>query len=127
MTSVVLDTSAVIAFLRKEPGGDLISPMLRGAWLSAVNYCEIIGKAKDIQIDSGVAASTLARLGLQTVPFEETHALAAAALREPTRSLGLSLADRACLALGQLLNCPVFTADRRWKDAATGIDIRLIR
>jgi ribonuclease VapC len=127
MTSIVLDTSAVIAFLRKEPGADLVAPMLRGGCLSAVNYCEIIGKAKDIQIDPVVAASTLTRLGLHTVPFDEGHALAAAALREPTRSLGLSLADRACLALGQLLNCPVFTSDRRWKDAATGIDVHLIR
>ncbi len=127
MTSVVLDTSAVIAFLRKEPGADLIAPILRGGCLSAVNYCEIIGKAKDIQIDPVVAASTLARLGLHTVPFDQTHALAAAALREPTRSLGLSLADRACLALGQLMDCPVFTADRRWKDAALPVDVRLIR
>ena len=127
MTDVVLDTSAVIAFLRKEPGGDLVAPILRGARLSTVNYCELIGKAKDINIAHDIAASTLARLGLETVPFEETHALAAAAMRESTRSLGLSLADRACLALGLLLHCPVFTADRRWKDAATGIDVRLIR
>jgi len=127
MSDVVLDTSAVIAFLRKEPGGDLIAPILRGARLSTVNFCEIIGKAKDINIAQDLAASTLARLGLQTVPFEDTHAFAAAGLREPTRSLGLSLADRACLALGLLLQCPVYTSDRRWKDAAIAVDIRLIR
>jgi len=48
MTSVVLDTSSVIAFLRKEPGGERVAPMLRGARLSIVNYCEIIGKGNDI-------------------------------------------------------------------------------
>jgi ribonuclease VapC len=127
MTNVVLDTSAVIAFLRQEPGADLVAPMLRGGCLSTVNYSELIGKAKDINIAPNIVATTVARLGLVTVPFNDSHALATAGLRESTRSLGLSLADRACLALGLLLDCPVFTADRRWKDAASHIDVRLIR
>jgi len=50
-----------------------------------------------------------------------------AALRLPTRSLGLSLADRACLALARRLDLPVITAGLTWLGADVGVEIRSIR
>lgn len=67
------------------------------------------------------------RLGLEVVPFGEADALASAELRTSTRHAGLSLADRACLALAIRENAPVITADRAWARLDLGLDIQLIR
>lgn len=44
-----------------------------------------------------------------------------------TRQLGLSLADRACLALARQLSLPVLTADHAWAEAALELEVKLIR
>jgi len=127
MTRAVLDASAVLAFLRNEPGADVVRPHLRGGLLSAVNLTEVFVKSASINIASHTTASILDELGVVCVPFDETHAAVTASLLPPTKSRGLSLADRACLALGKLTRLPVLTADHRWKEVKTGVDVRLIR
>ncbi len=59
--------------------------------------------------------------------FDAVHAELAAILREPTRDLGLSLADRACLALASDLEVPAVTADRSWRDLDIGVEVELVR
>jgi PIN domain nuclease of toxin-antitoxin system len=131
--AVVLDSSARLALLNGEPGADeVIEALARGARVSSVNYCEVLGKL----VDAGVPAADAERAleaaralesALEIVGFDREHARAAAALREATRARGLSLGDRACLALARALGVPAVTADRSWKGLELGVAIRPVR
>ena len=59
--------------------------------------------------------------------FDAEQARLAGELLLRTRSLGLSLGDRACLALAMVLKAPVYTADRIWKGLKLGVPIHVIR
>lgn len=133
MSSAVLDASALVAFLNEEPGADAVEQALgRGAWISIVNWAEVISKAAEMGADPVRVRDELVQMGvlgkaLQIVTLTEEDALEMARLRPATRTLGLSLGDRACLALGQRLGLPVLTADRLWSQVALDLEIRLIR
>ncbi len=100
---------------------------LPGGLLSSVNYTEVIGKCLDRgEAMSGVLGK-LAAMGVHVVIHDLQLAQRAGALRPLTRRFGLSLADRACLALAERERAQVLTADRSWKSLALGLDIRLIR
>jgi PIN domain nuclease of toxin-antitoxin system len=127
MTAVVLDASAVLAVYFDEPGGEQVVRTLPGALLSAVNYSELIGKCLDRGEPIDHAVRKLAALGFQIVVHDAALARRAGELRLPTKRHGLSLADRACLALAERKNASVLTADRQWATLDLGIDVRLIR
>jgi PIN domain nuclease of toxin-antitoxin system len=61
------------------------------------------------------------------IPFTAEQAKAAGSMVAETRAWGLSLGDRACLALGLALQAPVYTADRSWKNLKLGVQIHVIR
>ena len=124
---VVLDASAVLALYFDEPGAANVQSVLPGALLSAVNYTEVIGKCLDRGDSLQAALHKLAAIGVDTVAFDAPLARRAGALRVRTKHLGLSLADRACLALAQREAAPVLTGDRKWTRLELGIDIRLFR
>ena len=113
--TVVLDTSAVIAFLNGEPGGEKVGPRMQGALLSSVNLCEIVSKYAEWGEDAEETLRNVEELEVIVVPFTPAHALSAAQLRPTTRALGLSLGDRACLALGLEQGATVLTADKAWE------------
>jgi PIN domain nuclease of toxin-antitoxin system len=73
------------------------------------------------------AWSSVAYLGLSFIELDPPQARAIAALRPLTRPLGLSLGDRACLALAQQLRRPALTAERSWARLDVGVEVRLIR
>lgn len=127
---MLFDTSAVLAYLNAEPGWQSIEPLLLAGngRISTVNQTEVISKLIDWGAAPSVAGSALARLALQPEPFTESHALEAARIRPATRSLGLSLGDRACLATARNLGLVVITGDRPWLKLAEalGLDIRSI-
>jgi len=127
MTEVVLDASAILAFLRREPGSETVQPYLRGGRVSTVNHAEVLAKAVELGIAQSVAGRLVTDLGIDLIAFDENHAAVAASLRAKTRTLGLSLADRSCLALAIVDSLPVLTADRRWKEAKLKLDVRVIR
>lgn len=128
---MLFDTSAVLAFLNAEPGWQGIEPLLLSgkARISTVNQTEVISKLMDWGMDLPAASAVLSRLALQPEVFAENHALEAARMRPITRSLGLSLGDRACLATARNLGLVVITGDRPWLQLAQvlGLDIRSIR
>jgi PIN domain nuclease of toxin-antitoxin system len=64
---------------------------------------------------------------MTVVPFDAPLARLTATLKAPTRPLGLSLADRACLALGLHMNLPVVTGDRDWVKADLPVEIETFR
>ncbi len=123
----MLDASAVLAAYFDEPGAEPVRAALPGSLLSSVNYTEVVGKALDRGEAFGVALRKLAAMGFVIVSHDAQLARRAGELRPLTRRLGMSLADRACLALAEREALPVLTADRSWRAAALAIDIRLIR
>jgi len=109
-----------------EPGADKVVAVLPGAYLSSVNFAEIISRLCDWGKSVSEGISDVEGLGVEVVPLDYDLAAAVGELRPLTRSLGLSLGDRACLALGRKLGLPILTADRAWA-GLSGFDITLIR
>lgn len=104
MSKYVLDDSAVVALLNREPGEDRVEPILAVSVISAVNYCEVIGKLIDAGMPESAARESADLLGVEVIGFSADLAHIAAALRPATKSLVLSLGDRSCLALGLTLH-----------------------
>lgn len=127
MTEVVLDASAILAFLRREPGAEVVRPHLRGGKLSTVNACEVLAKSLVLGIAIDATEQVMDALEVERVPFDDAQAALAAAMLPLTKEHGLSLADRACLALAKVAGLPVLTADRRWQQVKHGVEVKLIR
>jgi PIN domain nuclease of toxin-antitoxin system len=123
----VLDASAVLAVYFDEPGADQVARTLPGALLSAVNYTEVIGKCLDRGETLDCVVRKLAALGFHIVAHDTALARRAGEMRIPTKRFGLSLADRACLALAERENLPVLTADKDWGKVGLALDVRVIR
>lgn len=127
MAEAVLDASAVLAYLGGEPGAELVESALAGARVSAVNLAEIIGKLAERGASEEDLQGMLGPLNLTVDPFEEDQAWIAGAWRPATRALGLSLADRACLALAAARGAKAFTTDKRWADLTLGVEVAVVR
>jgi ribonuclease VapC len=127
MAEVVLDTSAVLALLRNEPGAEPVRAALPAAAMSAANYAELISKLIERGSPASEAIISAADLGLTVVALGAAAAVRVGAMHETTRGRGISLGDRACLALGAELALPVLTADRAWAELDLGIEVVLIR
>ena len=127
MTEAVFDASAVLAVVRREPGGDRLLPLRDRALLSAVNAAEVYAKLLATGLSDPRIADGLRAVVRRVVPFDEEQARAAAEVHARTRSRGLSLADCACLALGRVRGVPVYTADRAWAELDLGVAVELIR
>jgi ribonuclease VapC len=127
MNPVVLDASALLAVLNQELGYKIVEEQLSNAIISAVNLSEVITILTQIGIELETAETLTAEIVSQIVPFDHVHAVTAAALRNLTKAQGLSLGDRACLALAKLKKLPVLTADKAWGRLELGINIQIIR
>ena len=127
MASVVLDASAVLAVLLAEPGAELVRSLLKEATISAVNFAEVVSRLVDKGAPAHEIRAQIKPFGLSVVDFDAALAETTGLLRAQTRNKGISLADRACLALAEREGLPVLTADRRWAELDIGIDIRLVR
>jgi ribonuclease VapC len=128
MNSAVLDASALMTLLNQEPGAEQLSPdILARSVASTVNLAEVQSKlvARGVPPDNAWKA-TLSAVN-EAVMFSSEHAKGAGTLIAETRALGLSLGDRACLALALELKAPVYTADRSWRNLRLGIRIHVIR
>ena len=123
----VLDSSALLAMLFVEPGGDLVADIVGHAVISAVNMAETIAKLVEKGMTLSQAAQSVRIFQMQIEPLDEKMAVTVAALRAPTSKLGLSLGDRACLAVAQKLNMPIMTADKIWAKLEMGVEIIIIR
>lgn len=127
MVGVVLDSSAVLAHLWNEPGGDFEESMFDTAQMSTVNIAEVISRLIDRGAGMDVAETIAKGLAVNAVAFDFSMALEAGKLRAETRHRGLSLGDRACLALARQNGATVLTADRAWADLDIDLEIEMIR
>lgn len=113
MIKNVLDASAVLAVLNGERGEKKVIPLLMDSTVSSVNLTEVAAKLLEAGMDEASAQIAVSVLGIgEIVAFTEDLAWKAARLRPLTRQYGLSLGDRACLALAIKLNVPAVTADQ---------------
>ncbi|WP_373488124.1 type II toxin-antitoxin system VapC family toxin [Blastomonas sp.] len=126
MTNVV-DASVVLAIIFDEPGGQEAVDAIADSLISTVNLSEVLTRCIEQGAEVSFAAQQIDRLNIAIVPFTADDARTAAELRKPTRHRGLSLGDRACLALARREGLPVLTADRRWEGLDVGVEISLIR
>lgn len=127
MPDAVLDASAVLALLHREPGGEMVESILEDSAISSVNISEVIAKLVENGTDPDRAILLTEAQPFQPADYTLAQAQVAGTLRAATRHAGLSLGDRACLALALTLRLPVYTADRAWRDLPLDVDVRLIR
>ena len=124
---IALDASALLAFLFRETGHEAVAEVMQESCMSTVNLSEVIGRFVRDGHDGHQVRLRLEASAIELVPFLTEDAALAAALLPCTRPLGLSLGDRACLALGAARGISVMTADRVWQDVACGVTVNLIR
>lgn len=127
MTDIVLDSSAVLALLNEEPGAERVETVLDQALLSAVNLAEIVSKLVEKGATPEDVNLVIGALSCRIINLDRRDAVRTGLLRHQTRSKGLSLGDRACLALALRHGASVLTTDRVWKDIDVGIDVELLR
>ncbi len=122
-----LDSSAILAVYFQEPGREIVVPILRDALLCTVNLAEVHTRMIDRGAHPKQALSWIEGLGCDVCPFTGQQALTAAKLRTVTRPFGLSLGDRACLALAIDRKATVYTTDKIWKNLPLDLKIEVIR
>ena len=128
MSKIVLDASAILAVIIGEPGQEKLPPQrLADAVISTVNLAEVQGKLESLGWTSKEAWEDATGLLSEAVSFDRQQARTAGELLIQTRALGLSLGDRACLALGIALQAPVYTAEKAWKKVKANVPIHVIR
>jgi len=128
MSKIVLDASALLAVLNQEPGAEKLTPELLGEGVaSTVNLAEVQTKLVREGADPDEAWDLAIASVPRAEPFTSEHAKIAGSIVKQTRPLGLSLGDRACLALAVALKAPVYTTDGEWKRLKLGIGIHVIR
>ena len=124
---VVLDASALLAFMFREAGHERVNAVLDDACMSTVNVAEVLGRfARDGHSPAQVWQAMQAT-AVEWVPLGSRDAVNISVLAPIAQQFGLSLADRACLALARSRNMPVLTADRIWANVDVGIDVEVIR
>jgi ribonuclease VapC len=127
--SIVLDASALLAYLHDEPGADKVDAVIGESLISTVNWSEVVQKSLSRGVDTEGLPEDIEALGVTIEPFTLEDAECTARLWPVSRAFGLSLGDRACLAFAIRRQIPVLTADRAWLSlpATLNLDIRCMR
>jgi ribonuclease VapC len=124
----VLDASALLAYLRDEDGADVVErPLAEDAVIRALSLAEVLSKLTDSGEDPDRVLDAITRLPLDVVPFDADIAVESGRLRPLTAKAGLSLGDRASLALGFRLGRRVLTANAAWLRLVPGVDVEVIQ
>ena len=127
MSAIVFDSSALIAILRQEPGSDVGEQSLNDALISTVNLAEVATYLARNSVPPETINRALTAFPIEVVPFDREQGLIAGCLYPACKSLGLSLGDRACLALAKSKSLPVLTADKAWLKLEIDVAVSSIR
>lgn len=128
MSKLVFDSSAILAIYYNEPGKKKTQSLLEEAdpIISSVNLCEVFTKLLEDGLKADQISESFHALEIKVIDFDARDAVKAAELRGVTKRLGLSLGDRACIALAIENKTTAVTADRKWKKVKE-CSIELIR
>lgn len=127
MNKCVLDASAILALLNDESGAGMVQELLPVAIVSAVNFAEVVTRLSLLGMPENEIQGTLHILGLVIIPFDEELSFQTGLLAIVTKQYGLSLGDRACLALALKTGYSAVTSDRVWKNLEIKLDVKVIR
>jgi ribonuclease VapC len=127
MPDVVLDASVVLAAVFREEGHEVVLTLPGTPLVSTVNLAEVRARLSDQGVDRDTIDSTLDLVNMRPVDFDPEQAALSADLRNVTRSVGLSLGDRACLALAMQRGAVAYTADRAWASVELPVAVKLVR
>ena len=127
MTGYVLDSSAALAVVLGERGSDYVWDRLEGARMSAVNFAEVVTRLTALGASEEASRLVIDNYTARVVPFDVDQAQVAGAMFALTRLQGLSLGDRACLALARSLGCVALTGDRAWTQVDVGVQVEQFR
>lgn len=125
--TIVLDASALLAYLQDELGSDVVDGVLAESVMSSVNWAEVVQKSIAAGVEIEGMLDDLQSLGLTVEPFRAEDGEMTGRLWEQTRQAGLSLGDRACLSLGLRLGISVLTCDRAWARLNLSIAVQMLR
>lgn len=117
----------MLAFMFRETGHAVVEAALPNVCMSTVNLTEVLARFVRDGHSTITVWDHLSNSGIEWVPFSEAQSRIAADLVITTAHIGLSLADRACLALAIDRQLPTLTADRAWAQADVDVEVRLIR
>ena len=122
----VLDSSALIALIKKEKGAEIVEANIKGAVMSAVNYAEVVSvMVRTLPIE--IVSQSLSKLIAEIEPFDKDMAVQSGMLAQQTQKYGLYLGDRACIALALEKGMCILTADKIWGKLDLNIEIKHIR
>jgi len=129
VSDLVLDASALLAMINAEPGSERVLRYMaeRSCVASSVNVAEVVARLSDHGGSDRAIAAIIEGLGIEIAAFNEEDAMSTGLLRSQTRRAGLSLGDRACIALARKLRLPAVTADRAWVGLIPEVDVEAIR
>lgn len=122
-----MDTSAIIALLKQEPGAEDVGRVVGTASICSVNAAEVVAVAMRMGMSHALATEAVEALGMTIEPLDKKLAFRAGEFFGSTRHVGLSIGDCSCLALAEALGAEAWAADRRWLDAGLPVRIHLIR
>ncbi|AIL13493.1 hypothetical protein IM40_08335 [Candidatus Paracaedimonas acanthamoebae] len=126
--NVILDSSALLALLKNEPGSDIVESLLGNIIMSSINVTEVATVLLDSEMTLQECQDTVLPFISAIMPYDEELASLTADLRKQTKAYGLSLGDRSCIALGQKMKLPIYTADKTWGELQIeNVGIKLIR
>ena len=125
--TVVLDASALLAYLLQEPGAEVVDGLLSDARMTSVNWAEVVQKSLSAGVEVQGMREELQALGMRVEPFVAADGERAGQLWALTRQQGLSLGDRACLSLGLRLGLKVVTCDRAWAELPLELEVQVLR
>jgi ribonuclease VapC len=123
----VLDSSALIALVRRERGWEKVAVALERSVICAVNLAESFTKLVHKGGEPRLVERLLQDLALEVLPFDEELAWTSRDLCSRAWTHGVSFADRACLALARHLGLHAMTADGEWRKLGVGIRVTLFR
>jgi PIN domain nuclease of toxin-antitoxin system len=123
----LLDTSAIITLLKKEPGYEILDEIIASSAMSVVNLTELVSMLTRSGVIDHEVDEVIKDIVPEILQFTEDIAIEAGKLIKHTKSYGLSLGDRACIATGIQHNMKIFTADKIWKELKLPVEIIIIR
>ena len=128
MNKVILDSSALIALIKNEKGADIVEPLLGKVVMSTLNISEAAGILIDLGMTHEECKSSIEPYIDLIVPVDMEQSFEMAFLKKLTKHKGVSIGDRACIALGIKMALPIYTADKIWGNLGLeGAEIILIR
>ena len=125
---MILDSSAVLAYMYRETGWQYVeNTLLDQTLLSAVNAAEVLIALTRKPGALARSWQQLEALNVSIEPFTRQPSIETARLVPATQGYGLSLGDRACLALALERQMPVLTGDRIWQALDIGVHVEIFR